>query len=125
MFSEFKSDIEHLIGVKVYPLIGPQSESEFVTMQLISDPSVETGLVRTGPIAARFQISFISSSYRRTEEMEVALWSAWRNVVHGHIGGYPVQYVEKRGISESFDPDDGGKYRRARDFIFYCPESAS
>lgn len=125
MFSEIKIEIEALLGINVYPLVGPQTESEFVTLQLVSNPNLESGTIRTSLVAARYQISFVSSLYRRTEEMDKALWSAWKNIAQGNIGGWPVQYVEKGGMSESFDSDDGGKYRRARDFIFYSPEDAS
>lgn len=124
MFPELKSEIEALLGVNVYPLIGPQTESEFVTLQLISDPRVETGIIRTKLAAVRYQVSFVSSLYSRSEEMDKVLWEVWENIAHGHIGDYPVQYVSREGVSESFDSDDGGKYRRARDFIFYCPEDA-
>lgn len=123
MFTELKAEIEALLGVNAYPLIGPQTESEFVTLQLVSDPPIETGMIRTSLVSARYQISFISSRYRRTEEMDRLLWSAWRGITHGNIGGYPVQYVERVGISESYDVDDGGKYRRTRDFIFYYAEA--
>ncbi|MEH3352806.1 hypothetical protein POV16_03010 [Enterobacter kobei] len=125
MFSELKSEIETILSVNVYPLIGPQTESEFVTLQLISDPRLVSGTIRTKLVAARYQLSFISSRYSRTEEMDKALWAVWETVVHGYIGGHPVQYVERQGLRESFEPDDGGKYRRARDYIFYCPEDAS
>lgn len=125
MFLDLKTEIESLLNVKVFPLIGPQTESEFVTLQLVSDPLIESGTVRTKLVAGRWQISFISSLYSRTEEMDKLLWKVWESLVHGHIGGYPVQYVQRAGVSESFDSDDGGKYRRARDYIFYYPEGAS
>lgn len=125
MYPELKSEVETLLDVKAYPLIGPQTEGEFVTLQLISDPHLVSGTIRTKLVATRYQLSFISSLYSRTEEMDNALWAVWENVVHGHIGGYPIQYVERQGVRESFEPDDGGKYRRARDYIFYCPENAS
>lgn len=125
MFPELKSEIEALLQVNVYPLIGPQTESEFVTLQLISDPRIESGTIRTKLAAVRYQVSFISSLYSRTAEMDNAVWSSWQDVAHGHIGGYPVQYVQRVSVRESFDSDDGGKYRRARDYIFYCPEDAT
>lgn len=125
MFPELKSEIESLLGVNVYPLIGPQTESEFITLQLISDPLITSGTLRTSLAAARYQISFISSLYSRVEEMDKALWQAWEPIRHGYIGGYPIQYVAREGVRESFDNDDGGKYRRARDYIFYCPERAT
>ncbi|EPI2798877.1 hypothetical protein ACS5LO_000262 [Citrobacter koseri] len=125
MFHELKSEIERLLGVNAYPLIGPQTESEFVTVQLVSDPQLVTGTIRTKLAAVRYQISFVSSLYSRAEEMDKSLWAVWEDIQHGHIGGYPVQYVERQGIRESFDAEDGGKYRRARDYIFYCPEDAS
>ncbi|ROU13688.1 hypothetical protein EB837_12230 [Kluyvera ascorbata] len=125
MFPELKSEIESLLGVNVYPLIGPQTESEFITLQLISDPLITSGTLRTSLAAVRFQISFISSLYSRVEEMDKALWHVWEPIRHGYIGGYPIQYVAREGVRESFDNDDGGKYRRARDYIFYCPEGAT
>lgn len=125
MFTDLKSEIERQLNVNVYPLVGPQTESEFVTLQLISDPLVESGTIRTKLVAGRWQISFISSLYRRTEEMDKALWRVWENLRHGHIGLYPVQYVQRGGISESYDSDDGGKYRRTRDYILYFYEDSS
>lgn len=125
MYPEIKSEIEKILGVEVYPLIGPQTQGEFVTLQLISDPRLVSGNIRTKLVAARYQISFISSLYSRTEEMDKRLWAVWEALQHGYIGGYPVQYVERESVSESFEPDDGGKYRRARDYIIYCPENAS
>lgn len=125
MFNELKSEIENLLGINVYPLIGPQTEADFVTLQLVSDPNIESGTIRTRLVAARFQLSFISSAYRNNEERDNRLWTLWRDITHGSVGGYPVQYVERGGLSESFDADDGGKYRRARDYIFYCPEVAT
>ncbi len=125
MFPELKNAIETLLRVNAYPLIGPQSETEFVTLQLISDPRIVSGTIRTKLAAVRYQICFVSSRYSQTEEMDATLWREWEGIVHGHIGGYPVQYIERQGLSESFDPDDGGKYRRARDYIFYCPEDAT
>lgn len=125
MFTDLKSEIERLLGVNVYPLVGLQTESEFVTLQLVSDPPLESGTIRTKLVAARWQISLISSLYSRTEEMDKVLWQAWEGLVHGYIGRYPVQYARRGGVSESFDSDDGGKYRRSRDYIFYYPEGAS
>lgn len=125
MFPELKSEIETLLSVNVYPLIGPQTESEFVTLQLISDPLITTGTIRTKLVAARYQVCFISSLYSRTVEMDRAVWTVWEAIKHGYVGGYPVQYVDRQGIMESYDQDDGGKYRRARDYVFYCSEVTS
>lgn len=125
MFIDLKAEIEALLHVNAYPLIGPQAESEFVTIQLVSDPPIVSGAIRTKLVAGRYQISFVSSLYSRTEDMDKTLWGVWQNIAHGHIGTYPVQYVERSGLSESYDAADGGKYRRARDFIFYYPEDAS
>lgn len=119
MFLDLKAEIESLLNVKVYPLIGPQTESEFVTLQLVSDPSLESGTIRTKLVAARWQISFVSSRYSRAEEMDKSLGKEWEGLTHGQIGSKPVQYVQRGGIAESFDSEDGGKYRRARDFIFF------
>ncbi|MFP2513977.1 hypothetical protein [Buttiauxella agrestis] len=125
MFLDLKAEIESLLNVKVYPLIGPQTESEFVTLQLVSDPPLESGTIRTKLVAGRWQICFISSLYSRTEEMDKKLWRTWEGLAQGHISSYPVQHIQRAGISESFDPGDGGKYRRTRDYIFYYPEDAS
>lgn len=125
MFNDLKTEIEALLHVNAYPLIGPQTESEFVTIQLISDPTIVSGTIRTTLVAGRYQISFVSSQYSRTEDMDKTLWGVWQNIAQGFIGTYPVQYVERSGLSESYDTTDGGKYRRARDFIFYYPEGAS
>jgi len=125
VFTDLKTEIEALLQVNVYPLVGPQTESDFVTLQLVSDPPVESGTIRTKLVAGRWQISFVSSLHSRTEEMDGTLWQVWVDLIHGHIGRYPVQYVQRAGVSEIYDPSDGGKYRRSRDYIFYYPEGAS
>lgn len=125
MWTDLKIAVEQLLNVKVFPLIGPQTEKEFVTIQLVSDPNIESGSIRTSLIAARYQLSFISPFYKRIEEMDKILWSDWKDLRHGHISAYPVQYIARGGLSESYTTEDGGVYRRARDFIFYYPEDAS
>ena len=52
-----KTSLERLSGMAVYPLLLPDSELSGITFQRISDPEIETGMVRTGLIAGRFQIS--------------------------------------------------------------------
>ena len=87
-----KISLERLSGMTVYPLLLPDSEQNGITFQRISDPEVETGMVRTGLIAGRFQISIYKvDDYTGLVKLDKAIWSQWKSIVHGELEGYPVQ----------------------------------
>ncbi|WP_345995436.1 hypothetical protein [Sodalis praecaptivus] len=114
--------LSSLLGVKVYQLLGTQHDDDFVTVQQISDRPVEGGLVSTGLVIGRYQLSFVSRRFERVLAMDNQVWAAWRTVVHGDIGGCPVQYIER---SRLYDSLEGKWYRRVRDYLIYHPEIAS
>ncbi|KTI37817.1 hypothetical protein, partial [Enterobacter hormaechei] len=94
-----KISLERLSGMTVYPLLLPDSEQNGITFQRISDPEVETGMVRTGLIAGRFQISMYKvDDYTGLVKLDKAIWSQWKSIVHGELEGYPVQYIQRGNI---------------------------
>ncbi|WPU24512.1 hypothetical protein RI049_07105 [Cedecea neteri] len=122
-----KSSLERLSGMAVYPLLLPDSEQNGVTFQRISDPEIETGMVRTGLIAGRFQISMYKvGDYTGLVQLDKAIWSAWKSIVHGAIEGYPVQYVQRGNIlqDKATLPNNRVQYRIARDFTLYFYEDS-
>jgi len=117
--------LKSLSGLSVYPLLIPDTVQEGITYQRISDPEMQTGMVRTGLVAARFQISFVKvSDYTGLLELDRKLWQDWRSVRHGDIGGYPVQYVERGSLQQSKVTltDNSVQYRISRDFVIYANE---
>ena len=120
--------LKSLSTLPVYPLLIPDSAQEGITYQRISDPEMEIGMVRTGLVAARFQISFIKvSDYSGLMALDAQLWKAWREIRHGEIGGYPVQYVERGSLQQSKATliNNAAQYRITRDFTFYFYEDSS
>lgn len=96
-----KSALERITGMNVYPLLLPDTEQEGVTFQRISDPAIETGLVRTSLIECRFQITIhLIDNYTRLVELDAAIWAEWKEVIHRDIDGYPVQYIRRGGIQQ-------------------------
>jgi hypothetical protein len=86
-----KTSLERMSGMAVYPLLLPDSEQSGITFQRISDPEIETGMVRTGLIAGRFQISMYKvDDYTSLVQLDKAIWSLWKSIVHGELEGYPV-----------------------------------
>lgn len=123
--SAIRTALMRITGLKVYPLLLPASQQEGVTYQRISDPLVNTGLVRTSLVQARFQISlYLVNDYTRLVELEKAIWNEWKEIIHGEIDGYPVQYVRREGIHEDQETLTGGSilYSRKRDFILTFSE---
>ncbi|KGT86254.1 hypothetical protein NG99_26185 [Erwinia typographi] len=123
-----KTALGTLSGLPVYPLLLPDPVQEGVTFQRISDPEMDNGLVRTGLIAGRFQISLYRlNDYTALVELDRAIWSAWRGIRQGEIAGYPVQYVERGGIQQSCVTltSNQVQYRLVRDFIIYFSEGTS
>lgn len=117
-----------LSGLPVYPLLLPDPVQEGVTFQRISDPEVDGGLVRTGLVAGRFQISIYRvNDYTALLELDRKIWNAWKGVQHGVIAGYPVQYVQRGGIVQDCTTltSNSVQYRLARDYIVYFFESSS
>ncbi|KAA5961013.1 MULTISPECIES: hypothetical protein [Pantoea] len=123
-----KSELEAISGMPVYPLLLPDELQEGITFQRISDPEVEDGLVRTGLIAGRFQISMYRiDQYTDLVLLERKIWSAWRDIRHGYIGGYPVQYVERGNIVQDRATltSKSIQYRLVRDFTLYFFEDTT
>jgi len=117
-----------LSGLPVYPLLLPDPVQQGITFQRISDPEVGGGLVRTGLIAGRFQISIYKvNDYTAVVELDRAIWEAWRDIRHGKIADYPVQYVERGGIVQDCTtlPSNSVQYRLVRDYIIYFYEDSS
>lgn len=123
-----KTSLERLSGMAVYPLLLPDSEQNGITYQRISDPEIETGMVRTGLIAGRFQISMYKvDDYTSLVILDKAIWSKWKNIVHGELEGYPIQYVQRGNILQDKTTLTSNQiqYRVTRDFILYFYEDSS
>lgn len=123
-----KTSLERLSGMAVYPLLLPDSEQNGITYQRISDPEIETGMVRTGLIAGRFQISMYKvDDYTRLVILDKSIWSKWRKIVHGELEGYPIQYVQRGNILQDKTTliSNQIQYRVTRDFILYFYEDSS
>lgn len=123
-----KISLERLSGMTVYPLLLPDSEQNGITFQRISDPEVETGMVRTGLIAGRFQISMYKvDDYTGLVKLDKAIWSQWKSIVHGELEGYPVQYIQRGNILQDKTTltSNQVQYRLARDFVLYFYEESS
>ncbi|EIU2829677.1 hypothetical protein L4O62_001955 [Salmonella enterica] len=122
-----KAALERLTGLDVYPLLLPDELQEGITYQCISDPELYTGLLRTGLITGRFQISlYLLDSYTDLLRLDRKIWSEWKQIVHGQLDGFPVQYVDRGGIHQDKTTLTNGRnqYRLVRDFTFVYPESA-
>ncbi|EHF5025830.1 hypothetical protein ACJLW5_000838 [Enterobacter hormaechei] len=123
-----KISLERLSGMTVYPLLLPDSEQNGITFQRISDPEVETGMVRTGLIAGRFQISMYKvDDYTGLVKLDKAIWSQWKSIVHGELEGYPVQYIQRGNILQDKTTltSNQVQYRLTRDFVLYFYEESS
>lgn len=123
-----KSALERLSGMPVYPLLLPGSEQNGVTFQRISDPEIETGMVRTALIAGRFQISMYKvDEYTELLQLDKLIWKEWKKISHGNIEGYPVQYVQRGNILQEKTTLTNNRiqYRLVRDFILYFNEDSS
>lgn len=123
--SAIRTALMRITGLKVYPLLLPANQQEGVTFQRISDPLVNTGLVRTSLVQARFQISlYLVNDYTRLIELEKAIWNEWKDICQGNIDGYPVQYVRRGSIYEDKESLTSGStlYSRKRDFILTFSE---
>ncbi|CAH3816304.1 Uncharacterised protein [Enterobacter cloacae] len=120
-----KISLERLTGMAVYPLLLPDSEQSGITFQRISDPEIETGMVRTGLIAGRFQISIYKvDDYTGLVKLDKAIWSHWKGIVHGELEGYPVQYIQRGNILQDKTTLTSNQiqYRLIRDYVLYFYE---
>lgn len=123
--SALKTALELLSGMNVYPLLLPDTEQEGVTFQRISDPEIETGMVRTGIIAGRFQISMYRvDDYTSLVALDKRIWDTWKTIKQGDISGYPVQYVTRDGIRQNRTTLTSNRiqYSLVRDFTLYFSE---
>ncbi|MBG0601568.1 hypothetical protein [Enterobacter hormaechei] len=123
-----KTSLERISGMSVYPLLMPDNEQSGVTFQRISDPDIENGMVRTGLIAGRFQISMYKvDDYTGLVKLDKAIWSQWKSIVHGELEGYPVQYIQRGNILQDKTTltSNQVQYRLTRDFVLYFYEESS
>ncbi|EDX0904764.1 hypothetical protein IQ454_004763 [Salmonella enterica] len=115
-----------LTGLPVFPLLLPEEEPEGVTYQRISDPLMDTGLVTTTLVQARFQVTlYLLSDFSRINRLDKKIRDAWTSVVHGDIAGFPVQAVQRGGVRQGAETLTSGavQYRLARDFIITYAEA--
>lgn len=123
-----KTSLERLTGMNVYPLLLPDIEQSGVTFQCISDPEIEAGMVRTGLIAGRFQISIYKvDDYTGLVQLDKVIWAEWKKIIHGSLEGYPVQFVQRGNILQDKTTltTNQVQYRLVRDFTLYFYESSS
>lgn len=120
-----KTSLERLSGMAVYPLLLPDIEQSGITFQRISDPEIEAGMVRTGLIAGRFQISMYQvGDYTGLVRLDKTIWSHWKGIVHRELEGYPVQYVQRGNILQDKITLTSNQiqYRLTRDYVLYFYE---
>lgn len=125
--SAVKLSLETISGMAAYPLLLPDIVQEGITFQRISDPDVESGMVRTGLIAGRFQISMYKvDDYTGLVQLDKAVWAEWKKIVHGTLEGYPVQYVQRGNIlqDKATLTSNQVQYRLIRDYILYFYEDS-
>jgi hypothetical protein len=123
-----KSSLEHLSGMSVYPLLLPDLQQSGITFQRISDPELSAGMVRTGLIAGRFQVSMYKvDDYTGLVQLDKAIWAEWKKIIHGSLNGYPVQYVQRGNIVQDKTTltSNQVQYRLIRDFTLYFYEDSS
>lgn len=125
--SAVKLSLQTISGMTVYPLLLPDIVQEGITFQRISDPEIESGMVRTGLIAGRFQISMYKvDDYTGLVQLDKAVWAEWKKITHGTLEGYPVQYVQRGNILQDKTTLTGNQvqYRLIRDYILYFYEDS-
>ncbi|OWO86540.1 hypothetical protein B5C26_00920 [Photorhabdus luminescens] len=124
---DIKASLEEITGLPAYPLLLPDSIQEGVTYQRISDPKFDTGLAVTLLVNTRFQISiYLIDDYARLLELDRAVRNTWENIIHGHIGQYPVQTVARGTVHQDKTELTKGRvqYRITRDFVICYSESS-
>lgn len=120
-----KTSLERLSGMSVYPLLLPDPQQNGITFQRVSDPEIENGMVRTGLIAGRFQISMYKvNDYTGLVKLDKAIWSHWKGIIHGELEGYPVQYIQRGNIlqDKATLTSNQVQYRLIRDYVLYFYE---
>ncbi|NSL16655.1 hypothetical protein HTE05_23930 [Serratia marcescens] len=120
-----KASVERITGLKIFPLQLPAGTYNAGTYLRVSDPEIMAGMVRTGLTAGRFQITlYAENDLTKLVKLDKAIWDEWRDVVHGQIEGYPVQYVRRDGISFDKETLNSGSvlYSLARDYILTFAE---
>lgn len=126
--SAVKLSLQMISGMAVYPLLLPDIVQEGITFQRISDPEIEAGMVRTGMIAGRFQVSMYKvDDYTGLVQLDKAIWAEWKKIIHGSLNGYPVQYVQRGNIMQDKTTltSNQVQYRLIRDFTLYFYEDSS
>ena len=123
-----KTELEALTGLPVYPLLLPADVVEGITYQCVSDPPLETGLVRTSVVRARFQIRIIIlNDYTRLKTLDRQIWGKWQAIRHGFIADFPVQYVERGNLRETPTPQTSNQqlYDLLREYFITYVEVSS
>ncbi|AFJ47145.1 hypothetical protein [Shimwellia blattae] len=121
-----KTALERITGLEAWPLLLPENQLEGVTYQRVSDPELYSGMLRTGLVSARFQITLYRvDDYPGLLAQEKAIWSEWRGMTHDVLEGVPIQYITRGGIyQDKADLVNGHtRYRLARDFTFIYREA--
>ncbi len=125
--SDILASLSGITHLPVFPLLLPKEVQEGVTFQRISDPRYGSGMVTTRLVEARFQIGIhILNNYEKILQLDKAICEAWESVVHGYIGNYPVQTVQRGGIQQNREEltKNSVRWSVMRDFIITFPEDA-
>lgn len=120
-----KNSLERITGMTLYPLLLPAGVYNGGTYLRVSDPEIETGLVRTSLVEGRFQITlYAENDFTKLVTLDKAIWDEWKQVVHGTIDDYPVQYVRRGGVRYIKETLTNGNvlYGVIRDFILNFSE---
>ncbi|EPL8051484.1 hypothetical protein PPD67_000672 [Proteus mirabilis] len=102
---DIKADLERITGLLAYPLKLPSDKLEGVIYQRIQIPD----------------------DYPKALMLEFKLCREWESVVHGYIGNYPIQTVQRGNFQQDMIEQTENRkiYRIYRDFIITYPEDAS
>ncbi|ELM3737214.1 hypothetical protein RYR42_002715 [Edwardsiella piscicida] len=120
-----KASLERITGMDAYPLLLPPDVMTGITYQRISDPAVETGLARTRLVEGRFQVTFyVVDMFTRLVTVDRDVWSVWQGIVHSHLEGYDVQFIERAGLQDGQEILNNGSivYSRRRDYLITFSE---
>ncbi|HEM6698011.1 TPA: hypothetical protein U2I04_000849 [Citrobacter amalonaticus] len=115
-----KIALERITGMTAWPLLLPVKVQEGVTFQRISDPEMYSGMLRTGLISGRFQITLYRvDDYASLVQLDKKIWEEWKSIIHGNLEGVPVQYVKRESLRQDKTTLTNGsiQYRLMRDFI--------
>lgn len=120
-----KNELERITGMNAYPLLLPDTIQEGVTFQRISDEDIYSGIVRTGIIAARFQITiYCIDDYSSLLYLDKKIWTEWKGIIHAKLDGVQVQYIKRMSIQQdkTILVNHSRQYKLIRDFIFMYRE---